>query len=205
MNNGWSEALSQRCHTQHGQLLAFWRVLRSPSSGAVAAVAHGATGTTAKASEKDRARDGCEEEPGTPRRVRGRDDAGLARARPVGAGRRGRMVAARRRGVAVGGGGVARGRPASAERVPGERASRPRAPGQWVPGKWICRERAPGDRIPGERAAAGRRVLARQREVARKRRLEAPPGIGRPRSGRGPLSSGFTDCRRAGDRTYKVC
>ena len=40
MNNGWSGALSQRCHTRHGQLLAFWRVLRSPSSGAVAAAAH---------------------------------------------------------------------------------------------------------------------------------------------------------------------
>jgi hypothetical protein len=38
-NNGWSGALSQQCHTRHGQLLASWRVLRPPTAGAVAAAA----------------------------------------------------------------------------------------------------------------------------------------------------------------------
>lgn len=207
------------------------RVLASPTVAIVGGGGRSGTqapaGATAKASEKDRARDGCEEEPGTPRRVRGRDRAGFARARPVGvargaavtrdgkaagdgpaanrvvagAGRRGGVVAARRRGVAVGGGGATRGRSAPAERVPGERvrgerapgnrapgqrAPRPRAPGQWASGQRICRERAPGDRIPGGRAAAERWLPAGPREVAGKRRVEAPSGIGRPRSRSGP-------------------
>ena len=67
------------------------RVLASPTVAIVGGGGRSGTqapaGATAKASEKDRARDGWEEEPGPPRRVRGRDRAGFARARPVGVAR----------------------------------------------------------------------------------------------------------------------
>ena len=155
------------------------RVLASPTVAIVGGGGRSGTqapaGTTAKASEKDRARDGCEEEPGTPRRVRGRDRAGFARSRPVGvargaavtrdgkaagdgpaanrvvagAGRRGGVVAARRRGVAVGGGGAARGRLGT--RRTGTRGTGTRGTGTGEPGTRAAGTPATGTRAMGIR------------------------------------------------------
>ena len=116
-------------------------------------------------------------------------------------------MAARCRGLAVGGGRLAGCRRAARERIPreripGERASGERIPGDRIPGERARGERSPRERAPGERArgerapgeraavteraAGGDGVPAGYREVARKRRMETASGAGRPWPGPGP-------------------
>ena len=130
--------------------------------------------TTAKASEKDRARDGCEEGPGTPRRVRGRGHAGCAHARPVGVaggatGARDGKAAADRPGgnrIVAGAGRVVAGAGRRARVVAARRRSVAVGGGgvAFGGGGWptsaerIPSERLPGERLPGERAPANRAV-----------------------------------------------
>jgi hypothetical protein len=150
-NNGWSGALSQRCHTRHGQLLASWQVLRPPTAGAVAAAARTAPRNDSKSQREGQGTRWVTGRAGAPPHSR----SGPRRIHPCAASRRGpRRRRARRR--------LNRGRPrqSGGRQVPryGRRRRRSghrrRKTGPWPAG----RRKMDGQRTDGPRMRTGRRL-----------------------------------------------